>query len=171
MNCKTLARRRLTGSAVNTANLTQPIRFAPSLCDWQDARRIFGAKTLTIENEAGAITIAMQKRIIVIYIGGNKDGARFDSRIPADRNEVEAVLLLTQKGTEGKSLRTKTEAYKKWRRDHDIEDVKGSGLKYHVYKITNREETDSEIVLTLSFSGYEPKYPQLPTLPPPASRA
>lgn|SRR5262245_12795090 len=113
----------------------------------------------------------MQKRIIVNYIGGEKDGARFDSRIPADRNEVEAVLWLTQEGAEGKSLRTKTEAHKKWRRDHDIEEVKGSGFNYHVYKITNREETDSEIILTLSFSGYEPKYPRLPKPPSPASRA
>jgi hypothetical protein len=113
----------------------------------------------------------MQKRIIVNYIGGGKDGARFDSGIPADRNEVEAVLLLTQEGTEGKSLRTKTEAYKKWIRDHEIEEVKGSDFKYHVYKITNREETDSEIILTLSFCGYEPKYPRLPAPLPPASRA
>jgi len=111
----------------------------------------------------------MQKCIIVSYIGGEIDGARFDSRIPADRNEVEAVLCLTQEGTEGKSLRTKTEAYKKWRRNHDIEAVKGSGFKYHVYKITNREETDSEIILTLSFSGCEPKYPRLPISSPPAS--
>jgi len=107
----------------------------------------------------------MQKCIIVSYIGGNKDGARFDSRIPADRSEVEAVLLLTQEGTEGKSLRTKTE---KWRRDQDIEEVKSSGFQYHVYRITNREETNSEIVLTLSFSGSEPQYPRLPT-PVPAA--
>ena len=113
----------------------------------------------------------MQKCIIVNYIGGDIHEARFDSRIPADRNEVEAVLLLTQEGTEGKSLRTKTEAYKKWRRDHDIEAVKGSDFKYHVYKITNREETDSEIILTLLFSGCEPKYPRIPTPPPTASPA
>src|SRR5262245_6764310 len=113
----------------------------------------------------------MQKRIIVSYIGGDQDGARFDSRIPADRNEVEAVLLLTLEGTEGKSLRTKTEWHKKRRRDHDIEAVKGSGFDYHVYRITNREETDSEIILTLSFSGYEPQYPRLPTPQPAASRS
>ncbi len=111
----------------------------------------------------------MQKHIIVHYVGGDKDGARFDSRIPVDRNEVEAVLLLTQEGTQGKSLRTKTEAYKKRRRAQDIEELKRSNYDYHVYKITNREEGDSAISLTLSFCGDEPQYPRLPTarsLPP-----
>jgi hypothetical protein len=112
----------------------------------------------------------MQKCIIVNYIGGHNDGAHYDSRLPTDRREVEAVLLLTQDGTEGKSLRTKSEA-KKRRPDHDIEQVKAGGLVYHVYKITNRVETDSEIILTLSFSGDEAKYPRLPTPPPAASPA
>jgi hypothetical protein len=104
----------------------------------------------------------MEKRTIIKFVGGSKDGEVLDSmnESPLNPDEAAGYLWMLNGGKIGAAFWTATDAAMDYiRQDPEHNHAGKAGFKPHVYKVTEREETDDLIKITVTFSGRDPKNP------------
>ena len=111
----------------------------------------------------------VNKRIVIEFIGGFKDGdcLRSDSEDPEEvKSALSYYLVFSKQGTIGKRFRAISDA--RWNELEDIVEVTDAGPVLmrapiagmnHVYEVVDRIEDDDRILVRYQYKGVENRSP------------